>query len=101
MITTRAELIKLLSTPDVAKLYRAGGGTVEDLADAILDARNGLGDPPAGERWDAVESSLAREGVRPVGHVGRCPILELETFEYILMRLRAAEELLNLTRPDV
>ena len=99
MITTRAELLKLLRSPGLEKKVY-GGCTPEQLADAILEARNGLGDPPVGERWDAVESTLAREGVRPIGHVGRCPILELESFEYILMRLRAAEELLALTRPE-
>jgi hypothetical protein len=85
VITTRRELAVLLASPEVRAVLAMGpGASPEYLADAILAARNGRGDPPVGERWDAVEVSLVTElGVRPPGHVGRSPVLSLEAWEYV------------------
>jgi len=93
VITSRAELLALLRSRRVQAILMTGG-TAEDLADALLTARGELADPPVGERWDAVESTYALIGIRPIGHVGRSPTFSLETHEYILLRLQAAEGVL-------
>jgi hypothetical protein len=92
MITTRAELLAILRQPRVMEaLVNAGEVSPDVLADLMLEAAGMPNDQPVGARWDAVESTLTRLGVRAAGHVGRCPILPLSAWEYILMRLTAGE----------
>lgn len=95
MIVTRAEVLALLSAPQVQaalKELEARGGTPEDLADAILEAAGLPEDQPVGLRWDAVDWTLVNQlGIRPIGHVGRAPTLSLEAWEGLLVRLLGGE----------
>ena len=84
----------MLRSPSVQKVLLQGG-TVEDLADALLAVRQENGQPPVGERWDGVEATMLSFGYRPTGHVGRAPLYPLEAYEHMLMRIAAAEELLS------
>jgi hypothetical protein len=92
MITTRAEMLHILRQPRVMEaLVNAGEVSPDVLADLMLEAAGMRAEQPVGERWDAVESTLTRLGIRASGHVGRCPILPLTAWEYMLMRLTSGE----------